>query len=79
MMLVSKLIANGNDAISESDSESSVSPVNEDEKDNEEASSSDSSDSQEPPNISQNQEIVNDLFHYYTEQVSYCCNSSLCI
>ncbi|KAG2177202.1 hypothetical protein INT43_007859 [Umbelopsis isabellina] len=68
MSVTKALTANGNEVISESDSESSVSPVNEDEKDNEEASSSDSSESLESPIISQNQEIINDLFHYYTEQ-----------
>lgn len=53
---------------SESESETSQKQTTDEEKDNDELSSA-SSESNELPNISQNQEIVSDLFAYYTEQV----------
>ncbi|CAO3678190.1 unnamed protein product [Umbelopsis vinacea] len=60
-------LRNGNDMASESESETSQKQTTDEEKDNDELSSA-SSESNELPNISQNQEIVSDLFAYYTEQ-----------
>lgn len=56
---------------SESESETSQKQATDEDKDNDELSST-SSESNELPNISQNQEIVSDLFAYYTEQVRNC-------
>jgi hypothetical protein len=53
---------------SESESETSQKQATDEDKDNDELSSA-SSESNDLPNISQNQEIVSDLFAYYTEQV----------
>lgn len=59
---------NGTDAASETDSETSLRQAGNDYKDQDDLSSS-SSESNEISSMSQNQEIVNDLFSYYTEQV----------
>ncbi|KAI8582866.1 hypothetical protein K450DRAFT_225216 [Umbelopsis ramanniana AG] len=58
---------NGTDAASETDSETSLRQGGNDYKDHDDLSSS-SSESNEISSMSQNQEIVNDLLSYYTEQ-----------
>jgi hypothetical protein len=61
-------LPNGSDIASESESEGSQRQTRDDDKDNDELSSA-SSESNELSIMTQNQEIVNDLFAYYTEQV----------